>query len=266
MMHVRVLALLTLLLGTGTLSFPVQAQRTGDQARLIFTVSAGWVGGKDLWLVDKQPVRLIDPADTLQIGRDIRSTIGLGFSGTYFPGENLGFSGEGFLIGLGYEDSCRQVFASGSPDVADGCRSIQGATKDATAVILSVGPVLRINSRKLLSPYIRGNLGLVFSNQSSLRTIGQLPGGTGEILTVYVDDHESRVEPSFALGAGFTAAVAQGYQLRWEMRDNIVGVQKVSGAAAQAPSIPPHELEYKHLLSMTIGFDVVLERRRGRRY
>lgn len=263
-MHARVPALLTLLLGTGAL--PVQAQRTGDQARLIFTVSAGWVGGKELWLVDKQPVRLIDPADTLQIGRDIRSTLGIGFTGTYFPGAHLGFSAEGFLIGLGYEDSCSQVFASGSPDVANACQSIQGATKDATAVILSVGPVLRVNSRKLISPYVRGNLGLVFSNQSSLRTFGRLPGGTGAQLDVYVDDHESRVEPALALGAGFTAAIAQGYQLRWEMRDNIVGVQKVSGPAPQAATIPPHELEYKHLISMTIGFDVVLERRRGRRY
>jgi hypothetical protein len=265
-MHVRALALLTPLVGAGLLPLPIAAQRTGDQARLIFTVSAGWVGGKDLWLVGKQPVQRIDPADTLQIGRDIRSTLAIGFGGTYFPGEHLGFSAEGFLIGLGYEDSCTQVFASGSPDVTDACESIQGATKDATAVILSVGPVLRINSRKLISPYIRSNLGLVFSNQSSLRTIGRLPGGTGAVLPVYDDDHDSRVEPSLALGAGFTAAVAQGYQLRWEMRDNIVGVQRVTGPTAVAGTIPPHELEYKHLISMTIGFDVVLERRRGRRY
>jgi hypothetical protein len=265
-MHVRAGALFTLLLGASALALPLEAQRTGDQARLIFTVSAGWVGGKDLWLVDKQPVRLIDPADTLRIGRDIRSTIAIGFGGTYFPGEHLGFSAEGFLIGLGYEDSCRQVFASGSPDVADGCTALQGAEKDATAVILSIGPVFRINSRKLLSPYVRGNLGLVFSNQSSLRTIARLPGGTGRVLIVYEDDHETRVEPSVALGAGFTAAIAQGYQLRWEVRDNIVGVQRISAPAPQAMTIPPHELEYKHLVSMTIGFDVVLERRRGRRY
>jgi hypothetical protein len=100
-----------------------------------------------------------------------------------------------------------------------------------------------------------------------LRTIGEYPTSQGtSTLTVYDDDHDSRVGPAFALGAGFTAAVAKGYQLRWEVRDNIVGVQKVTGPTPQPQVVPPHKLVFKHLFSMSIGFDVVLERRRGRRY
>ena len=118
-----------------------------------------------------------------------------------------------------------------------------------------------------MSPYARANAGLVFSSQSSIRTIGHFPSPEGQVdLIVYDDDHDSRVEPAFALGAGFTAAIAKGYQLRWEVRDNITGVQKVTSAAPEARTIPPHELVFKHLFSFTIGFDVVLERRRGRRY
>jgi hypothetical protein len=107
----------------------------------------------------------------------------------------------------------------------------------------------------------------VISNQSSLRTIGRFstPEGTAERV-VFADDHDSRIAPSLALGAGFTAAVGQGYQLRWEIRDNIVGVQRVTGSTPQSDLVPPHELSYKHLFSIMIGFDVVLERRRGRRY
>jgi hypothetical protein len=63
-----------------------------------------------------------------------------------------------------------------------------------------------------------------------------------------------------------TAAVAQGYSFRWEIRDNIVGVQRVTNTIPIAGFVPPHERVFKHLFSMTIGFDVVLERRRGRRY
>jgi hypothetical protein len=272
LMPARALACFGLLVVTVAPVTPIWAQRTGDQARLIFTVSAGAVGGKALWSVAKQPVQITTPpADTLALGRDIRSTIVVGFGGSYFPGEHLGLSAEGFLIGLGYEDSCRQVFSSGSADVAAACQSLQGATKAATAVILSAGPLLRFNSRKLISPYVQANLGLVFSNQSSLLTIGRYPTPQGKVeLIIYSDDHETRVEPSLALGAGFTAALSPGYQLRWELRDNIVGVQRVTGPAQQTASIPfpipPHELEYKHLISITIGFDVVLERRRGRRY
>jgi hypothetical protein len=133
--------------------------------------------------------------------------------------------------------------------------------------VLSVGPILRFNSRKVFSPYARANLGLVLSNQSSIRTTGEFPTDSGPVaLAVYSDDRNSRVDPSLALGVGFTAAVAKGYHLRWELRDNIVGIQKVTTPIPVAGFVPPHERVYKHLFSMTIGFDVVLERRRGRRY
>jgi hypothetical protein len=264
-MHRRVLVAIALMLATSAL--PARGQATKDQARLVFTVSGGVVVGGHLWSVANEPVQFTIPADTFAIGRRIRSTISVGFGGIYFPREHFGLSLEGFLIGLGFEDSCRLVFSSGSGDAATTCRSIQGATKSATAVTLSGGPVFRLNSNNLISPYARANVGLVISNQSSLRTIGRFNTalGTAE-RTVFADDHDSRIAPSLALGAGFTAAVAKGYQLRWEVRDNIVGVQRVTGTTPQSELVPPHKLTYKHLFSMTIGFDVVLERRRGRRY
>jgi hypothetical protein len=262
------MASLSVLLGTVALPPSAHAQRTGDQARLIFTVSGGVVVGRDLWAVGPQAVHFFaTPADTFMLGRRIRSNIAVGFGGTYFPGEQVGLAVEGFLVGLGFEDSCRQVFSSGSSPAAATCLSIQGATKSATAVTLSAGPVFRVNSRKLISPYARLNLGLIFSNQSSLRMLGEYPAAQGpQTVLVYDDDHESRVSPSLALGVGFTAAVGKGYMIRWEVRDNIAGVQRVTGTTSEAGVIPPHDLEYKHLFSMTIGFDVVLERRKGRRY
>jgi hypothetical protein len=101
-----------------------------------------------------------------------------------------------------------------------------------------------------------------------LRTTGQYIDGSGRTadLFVYADDHNSRVDPSLSLGAGFTAAIAKGYALRWEVRDNITGIQRVTGTIPIAGSVPPHKRVFKHLFSLTVGFDVVLERRRGRRY
>ena len=171
----------------GVISIPhaLSAQETGgagpthDQSRLVFTVSGGFVGGSDLWFSSPQAVQFIVPADTFALERRIRSTLAIGFGGAYFPGENLGLTVEGFLVGLGFEDSCRQVFSSGSADVTAVCTSIQGSEKSATAVILSGGTILRMNSRKLFSPYARANLGVVFSSQSSLRTIGQFPSDSG---------------------------------------------------------------------------------------
>jgi hypothetical protein len=265
-MQVRKLVCVGLMLGAGAAARPAWAQ-TKDQARLIFTVSGGVVVGKELWSVGAQPVQFITPADTLAVGRRIRSTLAIGFSGTYFAGDHLGLALDGFLLGLGFEDRCRMVFSSGATDVVTACQSIQGATKSATAVGLSAGPVVRINSQSLFSPYARANLGLVFSNQSSIRMVGHFPtpGGISDLI-VYDDDHESRVEPMLGLGAGLTAAISPGYQLRWEVRDNITGVQRVTSSIPEARVVPPHEATYKHLFSMSIGFDVVLERKRGRRY
>ena len=267
------LSLIAALAGTSTVPAVGFGQATGDggptrdQARLVFTISAGAVGDKRLWSSSPQAVQFTDPSDTFALARRIRSTLAIGFGGAYFPGENLGFSAEGFLVGLGFEDSCRQLFSSGSTDAATACQSIQGNQKSATSVILSGGTILRAKSRKLLSPYARANLGLVFSNQSSLRTVGRFPTTSGVAdVVIYSDDKNSRVDPSLALGLGFTAAVGKGYQIRWEIRDNIVGVQQVTGTIPIAGSVPPHKRVFKHLFSITVGFDVILERRKGRRY
>jgi opacity protein-like surface antigen len=265
-MRVRGLTWLVLAAG-GVIPSPAAAQGTKDQARLVFTISGGVVTGADLWSVPAQPVQFIVPADTFALTRRIRTTIGIAFAGTYFPGDNLGWGGEAFLVGLGYEDGCRHVFSSGRADVAIACASIQGATKSATAVSLSAGPIFRINSRSLFSPYARANLGLLFSSQSSIRMVGQFPSPDGVVdLVIYDDDSDSRVGPYLGVGLGVTAAVAKGYNLRLELRDNIMGVEKVTSATPEARTIPPHEVVYKHLFSLTFGFDVVLERRPGRRY
>jgi hypothetical protein len=265
-MRVRTLLWVALLLLSGTEVRPAWGQ-TKDQARLIFTVSGGVVLGRSLWAINAQPVQFITPADTFALQRRIRSSLALGFGGTYFAGDHLGLAADGFLIGLGFEDGCRMVFSSGAAEVVSTCQSIQGTTKSATAVGLTAGPIYRFTSRNLFAPYVRANVGVVFSNQSSIRTVGSFntPDGISDLI-VYDDDHESRVEPMLGLGAGVTAAIGPGYQLRWEVRDNITGVQKVTAATPQARVVPPHEVTYKHLFSISIGFDVVLERRRGRRY
>lgn len=254
------------LLGTGTASAAL-AQATGDEARLLLGVSVGAVTGGHLWSTGPQAVQFINPADTFALSRRLRSNLVVGFGGTYFSGPNLGLAVEGFLIGLGLEDNCRHVFSSGSGDIAAVCQSIQGREKPASAVILSAGPVFRFNSRKLFSPYARANLGFVLSNQSAIRTFGEFPTDSGpSTVTVYADDRNSRIDPSLALGVGFTAAISKGSSLRWEIRDNIVGIQQVTGTIPLAGFLPPHKRVFKHLFSLTVGFDIILERRRGRRY
>jgi hypothetical protein len=136
-------------------------------------------------------------------------------------------------------------------------------------VSLSIGTIYRIRSRQTISPYARLGVGATLSSQSALRLTGtiQASGGGEPIdVPVYLDDSDTRVTPSMTLGVGFTAALAPGYQLRWEFRDNLTGIHVVDGPTALTPARPESSLEFRHLLGVTIGLDVVLERRRGRRY
>jgi len=244
-----------------------QAQATGDEARLLLGISIGAISGRQLWSAEPQAVQFTNPTDTFALSRRIRSNLVVGFGGTYFPNQNFGIAVEGFLVGLGLEDNCRQVFSSGSGDVAAVCQSLQGREKPASAVTLAVGPVFRFNSRKPFSPYARANLGITLSNQSALRTFGEFPTDSGpSTVIIYSDEKNSRIDPSLALGLGFTAGISKGSQLRWEIRDNIVGIQQVTGTIPIAGFVPPHKRVFKHLFSMTVGFDIILERRRGRRY
>ena len=67
------------------------------------------------------------------------------------------------------------------------------------------------------------------------------------------------------LGIGATVAAGRAYQIRWEVRDNVVGIQRITGPVVQG-EVPPNETVYKHIFSINIGLDVILERRPGRRY
>jgi hypothetical protein len=245
---------------------PAAAQATGDRARLVFTVSGGYVQGRGLWAVPSQPVQGPLSVDNLALSRSIKATFGAGFSGTYFPGEHVGLSADFVLLGLGYDDSCRLLGPAQSIRNAEVCAEIDEQEKSAAAVTVSAGATFRFFSREFISPFARINAGLLFSNQSSVLTQGISVSNQGALLTIFEDEHRTRVSPALAIGVGTTTPIGRAYHLRWEVRDNIVGVEAVTGPSSAAGLEPPHERKYKHLFSILIGIDVVLERSRGRRY
>jgi len=256
-------------------STPLLAQRTADQARLSIGIAFGATSGTDLWRVPNQPI-FGGPStvDTVDIGRRIRPSLGVIFHGTYFPGEHLGITGEVMLIGLGFEDNCEVKVFSGSVDNTEVCNSINGTNTPASAAALRIGTEYRIRSHQTVSPYVRGHVGLVLTQHSPLKmdgTFSTTDTATGltrvVLFRLYDDPKELRVRPVFGLGVGFTALMGRGYQLRVEGRDNITGTERVTGPTFGAPFlVPPHKSVFKHVFSVTFGFDVVLERRRGRRY
>jgi opacity protein-like surface antigen len=246
------------------------AQATRDQARLIFTIFASYNGGGDLWSVAEQPVRFpnFDPSevDSVAVGRKVSSGLGLGVSATYFPSPTIGYVGEVSLLGLGYEDDCAIVSPPTNETGQFVCDDIDAADRGASMVLLSLGVVARAMSQGVVSPYLRAGLGLAVGSQSSLRMYGQTDATQGEIFLVYEDESSTRVTPAFLLGGGLTAQISPGVQLRAEARDNYTGFAVVTGPTTTDGLVPSSKTEYKHVWTFSLGVDIVLERKRGRRY
>lgn len=256
------------LLGGLAVAAPAAAQKTEDEARLVFTMGLTYTGGTDLWSVEDQPILVPGTGfDLIDLDRNISGSLGLLFSGMYFPKPSLGFVGEVFFMGIGMEDACGIASPNPNARTEELCQSINGSTNSSSAVMLSIGSVLRAGADKPISPYIRGQLGLLFNNTSPVGMSGTVvDNGQEYVVVVYDDPSDTQVTPSFVLGAGLTAVIGKGWQLRTEIRDNIVEIATVSGPTAPGVDSPQVVNEWKNLFSIVIGVDVVLEKRRGRRY
>jgi hypothetical protein len=264
-MRVREAAATLVLLAT--LGSPVAAQRTRDRPTLVFTVSGAYVDGPGLWSVPDQVIDIGGPLppDHFFLSRSIKRTLGAAFSATYYKGQHFGINAEAFLIGLGYDDSCRVLGEPNYTDNIERCRFIDERDRSAAAVTVSLGGIYRFAPREFLSPFLRANVGILVNNQSPLSLTGET--NRAVLLTIYDDSNRgTRVRPALLLGVGSTIATSPTYQIRWEIRDNIVGVQKVIGPVGLIGGVPPSNTVYKHLFSVLVGLDVVLERHRGRRY
>jgi opacity protein-like surface antigen len=255
----------------GLLAAPLAAQATRDRPTLIFTVSGAYIDGVGLWSVPDQPItdQSVGGSGLLDhyvLNRSVKRTLGAAFSGTYFKGAHLGITGEGMLVGLGYTDTCSLMPPVQSSLNDARCASLNELDHSAAAAALSAGVMYRIGADQFISPFARVSAGLVINNQSPLLLIAE-PGGNEGDLTIYDDSHKgTRIRPAFGVGVGTTIAVGRAYHLRWEIRDNILGIQRVTSATPDRGFVPPHETAYKHLFSLMVGLDVVLERRPGRRY
>jgi hypothetical protein len=262
-------ALLLLLAAAPT---PLRAQATGDQARLVFTISGSWTTGSDLWSVGEQPVRFplwpsgMSELDTVGLTRRISPGIGVGLGATYFPGATFGYFAELAFLGIGYEDKCTLTSPPTNTAGNQLCANIQEQEPGASTVTLAGGVIARAGSRAAVSPYLRAGIGMAILANSPIRMDATADTLAGSIFIFYDDNKDSRVTPVFMLGGGITMPLGPGWQFRGEVRDNIVGIPTVTGPADIDGQVPPHKTEYKSLWTVYLGVDIVLERKRGRRY
>lgn len=86
-----------------------------------------------------------------------------------------------------------------------------------------------------------------------------------ELLSVVVDNSPNHLSPVITFGAGVRMAASPGYGVRLEIADLIARFQRLEGPVNTLGQGPVGSRYYHHLTAY-IGLDIVLEKKRGRRY
>jgi len=250
--------------------------QAGPEPTMILTLFGGASTGHRLWHIGVQPLCTLGTCstgspqyDTLELTRNISSSIVIGAAGTYFRSPHVGIEGEIFFLGLPFDDTCRPVYLNPDPDAIDQqvCDNISAASLSTSAISFYGGLVFRASPRHAISPYVRAGLGLVTYSGGTIELSGPFLDGTGTVRSraIIVDDHPKSSSFSFTTAIGFTTRISPGYQFRLEAHDAIVPLRRAVGAADRLGQAPTALRTY-HRLVLTMGLDVVLERKRGRRY
>ena len=263
------LPVLLLLLAAPTLAAApsLAAQKTGDQARLVFTVSGGYAFGRDLWAVGSQPV-FLDGLDLYSLERNLKGTWTAELGVTYYRSPNLGFTFDLGFIDIATQDTCDLLSNSGSINNAAVCGSINGASSSALSTSIAAGVILRAASRQVISPYLRVQGGILLVSRGTTELTGYYfnPDQEQVFVPIYPSEGSSSVSAALAVGLGVTIPISRAYHARIEGRANTFGLPVVTGPTDFQGIVPPTDTRYLTQFSILIGIDLVLEKKHGRRY
>jgi hypothetical protein len=128
------------------------------------------------------------------------------------------------------------------------------------------GVTLRAAPRGSFSPYVRAAAGFTSIGRSTVATEGAFTvGGQTYTRAVVVENKPGAIDASFLVGLGITSPLGPGYQYRLEIHDVLASQTRLDGAVNGLGQGPSSKKMYHHF-ALLMGFDIVLERKRGRRY
>lgn len=263
-MRLRTRSLPALLMALPLLT--ITGQRTNDESRLVVGLTGGYIGGTDLWTVEQPIAANTAQPDRFRLARGLRGNITVGGHLTYFPRPSWGVTGEVVYLGLGTRDNC--VLAAPSNDGFNrlACASLENKERAASAVAVMGGGVWRPVPRGDIQLYVKAQGGLALVPRSTT-TVTAFFGFEDEFaLPIYVEDGSKDVTPIGVAALGFATAPNRGYQFSIEFRATAAQLQVVDGPAPVSVLTPPVSSKWTILPTITAGFEIVLEKRRGRRY
>ncbi|MBI1967538.1 MAG: hypothetical protein HYS40_06080 [Gemmatimonadetes bacterium] len=255
---------------------PALAQ-SRSRPTLVLSISAGAITGHSLWRVSRQPYEVRGSAptfgstgtyDTLALSRSVASSLTGGMSATLYPSANLGVQLEVSYLGLPLENGCVGVAINAEAEQKNQqiCNNVNASQVSASALALHAGVTLRAASRGSFSPYVRAGVGLTSISRSTVAMEGSFVS-SGQVYArgIVIDDTPERTSASYVIGLGLTSPLGPGYQFRLEIRDVLASQTRLDGPVNGLGQGPSSSKMYHHI-ALTMGLDVVLEKKRGRRY
>jgi hypothetical protein len=257
------------------------AAQSNEAARTTIGISIGLLPAASLWDVPNQIITPISPSpiggapwdpDIWSLRREViaRRPV-LQMRGTRFVNPRVGFTAEFAYYALSTVDHCTVVqhgrvgnAANADPALPQVCDSIPVTPQGSRSTLaLQGGVVLRPFSGATIQPFVEGLAGFA-SAASSMAELRSDFAGTS--LTIYHDLASSNVHPTFALGGGFTTGVVPGLLARVAARESWISESIVTGASQGQATPALIQARYIGFFAVTVGFDIVLAKQRGKRY
>lgn len=261
---------LALLLGAGR-----AAAQSRERPLLSISMTSGFVTGGTLWTLDRQ-LAATDAGgiDSLVLGRYFRTGYVIGVGATMFRSPHFGIAGEIAFLGIGTESRCapRGPYSTDARHINEqACISIQGYRLPTSATTFQGGGAWRARPEARTQPYVRAIGGLALLGSSFVETSGLVSVDTTQrtlLRTLLAEGNRRYVTWIATLSAGVMLEISQGYQLRFEARDILIGLPVVTGPGSiSGLPIAPTSDRTVHLPAFTVSLDLILEPvRRPRRY
>ena len=254
-------------------TLPAQTQPPYEPT-LAFSINLGLTSHKDLWSVPRQPQSAPGNAfDTLSLARVIRPGLVAGVTATYFTSRSFGWTAEVTYFGIASEQRCQgpAVFVPDSLNLnEEGCVRANGAHVNTSVVGFLLGASWRMGSADKVQPFARATVGPGIMAASYVNTVGYVtqPSGcaSGCLYNLFEEQDPAQFTFVANASAGLSIRMSDAYRVRFEMHDIITQVTVATGPHPDNSTVGPTSKVTKHIPTLTFGLELLLERRRSRRY
>lgn len=266
------LAALTLL----ALTTPAARAQSREDPNLVFTIYGGLSAGGGLWSRSQAmqaPGGPPFPLDTLVIARRLRPGLVAGLSATYFTSPHFGWTADVAYFGFGSEQRCAGPAVFAGTLNRQLCTNAHGEHVGTSLVGFLAGGTFRLLPGSALQPYVRATAGLGLLGSSYIETsavvVDTACGSAGFCTATLLAESKARQFTWIAgLAVGTTFRLSPSSLVRFEARDVVTSLPTVTGPGDPliSSSTVSEGWAVKHVFTLLVGLDIVLERQHTRRY